>query len=119
MSKIKLSINKVEANQPIAVHKWDKFIGAYLINVETCTNVNDFLKNWNNRIHVWLKYYVSERLSGVGNRLTSAQYCKVFMVSAFWHGFSPMYYVSFFCIGLGSFAHKDMYQMAIFFEDVP
>ena len=47
-------------------HKWDKFVGVYLIDAETSTNCNEFFKAWNHRVHIWIKYYCSERLVGVG-----------------------------------------------------
>ena len=52
-------------------HKWDKFMGVYWFSAETSTNSNDFLRFWNYRVHVWLKYYVSERIAGAGKGLTS------------------------------------------------
>lgn len=47
-------------------HQWDKFIGVYLVECELATNANAVLKNWNYRVHVWLKHYISERLTGKG-----------------------------------------------------
>ena len=41
------------------------------------------------------------------------------MVSAFWHGFYPFYYITFSFAILASFAHKDVYGMRILFSAIP
>ena len=100
-------------------HQWDKFIGVYVYDCETATNSNTFLNRWNYRVHVWLKYYISERLSGKDQRPTTSHYLITFMTSAFWHGFYPFYYVAFGFAILSSFAHKDVYNMWILFRPIP
>lgn len=99
--------------------RWDKIIGVYIWDVETATNVNSLLKAWNHRVHIWLKYYVSERLTGAGNRPSSFDYMATYMISAFWHGFYPMYYINFFLAALTTFVHKDVYNMGYFFRGLP
>jgi lysophospholipid acyltransferase len=42
-----------------------------------------------------------------------------FMVSAFWHGFYPFYYIMFFVTGLLVELSKDIYRARILFEWVP
>ena len=42
-----------------------------------------------------------------------------FMISAFWHGFYPFYYITFSFVILASFAHKDVYGMRILFRSIP
>jgi lysophospholipid acyltransferase len=98
---------------------WDKFMGVYLFDAETASNANEFLKAWNYRVHVWLKYYVSERLTGVGQKAKSWHYLAVYCTSAFWHGFYPFYYVAFTVGALGSFAHKDIYGSWYLFSGIP
>lgn len=58
--------DQIDPNNPdrLGEHQWDKFIGVYLLNCELATNANQVLKNWNYRVHVWLKHYISERLTG-------------------------------------------------------
>lgn len=113
--------DEVDAKDPDSKgpHQWDKFVGVYLYDCEMATNGNTFLNRWNYRIHVWLKYYIAERLTGKGNRPTTGQYLITFMTSAFWHGFYPFYYVAFFFALLVSFAHKDLYNMWILFRPIP
>ena len=47
--------------------KWDKIVGVYYWDCELATNINTWIKWWNYRVYVWLKYYVSERFCGAGN----------------------------------------------------
>jgi len=42
-----------------------------------------------------------------------------FIVSAFWHGFYPFYYVLFFFAALFSEVAKDMYKARIIFRPIP
>jgi lysophospholipid acyltransferase len=42
-----------------------------------------------------------------------------FLVSAFWHGFYPFYYVMFIFAGLFAELTKDIYRSRIFFEFIP
>lgn len=100
-------------------HRWDKFIGVYLTNAETAPNVNYFLANWNYRVHVWLKHYVQERIVEQGKRPNSTQYLTIFMISAFWHGFYPLYYAAFAFAITVSFHHKDVYGCWYLFKDIP
>ena len=100
-------------------HKWDKFIGVYVMECELSNNVNTFLRCWNYRVHVWIKFYLSERICGVGKRPNSWQYLVIFMTSAFWHGFYPGYYIVFALAAFTSFAHKDIYGMGYYFRGVP
>ena len=76
-------------------HKWDKTIGVYIWDAEFATNASHFLKAWNHRVHVWLKFYVADRLTGKDNKPSTMDYFLTYMTSAFWHGFYPFYYVAF------------------------
>lgn len=100
-------------------HRWDKIIGVYIYEVETATNCNSLLRAWNYRVHIWLKHYVSERLTAKDERPTTWHYLATYMISAFWHGFYPLYYVNFFLVAVASFVHKDFYNMWILFKPIP
>ena len=99
--------------------QWDKFVGVYVYDSETASNANGFLKAWNHRVHIWLKYYVSERLTGVGGKPKAWHYLVVYCTSAFWHGFYPFFYVAFSMGAMASFAHKDVYGCWYIFRDIP
>jgi hypothetical protein len=42
-----------------------------------------------------------------------------FIVSAFWHGFYPFYYVMFFVAAILGELTKDLYKSRIFFAFIP
>ena len=98
---------------------WDKIVGVYVLDVELATNINTTLHYWNMRVHIWIKYYISERLAGKGQRPTTVHYLLTFFTSAFWHGFYPFYYITFSYLLLSSFAHKDVYNMWYLFRNIP
>lgn len=103
----------------VVKHKWDRIMGVLLWEAETATNANSFLKAWNHRVHIWIKYYLSERIAGKDGRVTTLQYLEIYIVSAFWHGFYPFYYITFTCVALASFAHKDIYGCWYLFRNIP
>lgn len=43
----------------------------------------------------------------------------VFLTSAFWHGFYPMYYIMFFLAAVLSECTKDVYKCWIYFQAIP
>lgn len=70
-------------------------------------------------IHIWLKHYVYNRTLVNGQKPGLVNSMAVFIVSAFWHGFYPFYYVMFFfCAFLGELA-KDVYRSRIYFSFIP
>ena len=50
---------------------------------------------WNNQTGVWLRYYVYERVKKDKKENEEKASFITFMVSAFWHGFYPGYYIAF------------------------
>ena len=54
------------------------------------------LRYWNYQVHLWLKFYVMQRLVKPGQRPGAFASILTFMISAFWHGFYPWYYLLFF-----------------------
>lgn len=70
-----------------------------IVKVETASNLRTILSNWNICSANWLKQYVYMRVIEEKYSTTMA----IFMtnlVSAFWHGFYPGYYLTFFSSGL-------------------
>ena len=108
-----------EKESKVVKHNWDRIVGVYIFECEVASNANSFLKSWNNRVHVWIKHYLSERLTGENGRPSTIQYITIYFISAFWHGFYPFYYVTFGCIFLSSFAHKDLYQCWFILRSIP
>lgn len=74
--------------------------------VETATSARETLERWNSSIHVWLKRCVYQRVidldtaRGQKPNVERATWT-TFAVSAFWHGFHPSYYTTFFMMWLG------------------
>lgn len=60
--------------------------------VETATTIKEFSNAWNVSANIWLRYFVYMRL---GEYSRVVRTFLTFIVSAFWHGFFPGYYLSF------------------------
>mmetsp|Transcript_20478 Transcript_20478/g.24078 ORF Transcript_20478/g.24078 Transcript_20478/m.24078 type:complete len:196 (+) Transcript_20478:577-1164(+) len=99
--------------------KWDRIMGVYIWEAETASNANSFLRAWNHRVHIWIKYYLSERLVGKDGRPQTIHYITIYFISAFWHGFYPFYYITFSLIAMATFAHKDIYQCWFLLRNLP
>jgi len=76
--------------------KWDKIVSLYIMGVEGANSCMEMLKAWNHQVHLWLKFYVQLRLVTPGKRPSMMVSMSTFIVSAFWHGFYPFYYIMFF-----------------------
>jgi hypothetical protein len=81
-------------------HKFDKVESAGISIVEFDINPKKRIQYWNRTVHLWLKYNLFLRIvsakSKVFNGNNSIASLITFMVSAFWHGFYPVYYIFFF-----------------------
>jgi lysophospholipid acyltransferase len=70
-------------------------------------------------IHIWLKHYIYNRTLAKGQKPGLINNLATFIVSAFWHGFYPFYYVMFFFAALLGELSKDIYRSRIFFRFIP
>ena len=100
-------------------HRWDKIISVYIWELETSTSPIDMLRYWNHQVHLWLKFYIYERLITPGQKPKGYENMATFIVSAFWHGFYPFYYIMFFIAALLSEVAKDLYKARAVFSFVP
>lgn len=84
------------------VHKFDKMGNYNVRQVELNLNVKTKLQWWNRTVHLWLKYNVYLRIVNIDHPKFKNNHSLAslitFMVSAFWHGFYPIYYIFFFQI---------------------
>jgi lysophospholipid acyltransferase len=64
---------------------------------------------WNHGAHMWLKRYVYFRLNAVLNRDLSLYL--TYVISAFWHGFYPMYLYGFLFYAITIETHKELYKL--------
>jgi lysophospholipid acyltransferase len=62
---------------------------------------------------------VQSRVVKPGTRATPKDNMIVYMVSAFWHGFYPFYYVMFFFTAIFAEISKDIYRSRILFSGIP
>lgn len=70
-------------------------------------------------IHIWLKHYVYNRTLVKGKKPGLWNSMAVFIISAFWHGFYPFYYVMFFFCAFFAELAKDVYRSRVFFRFIP
>ena len=92
-----------------------------LKDVEIAKSPMLVLQNWNHSTHLWLKYYISARLTEPGKRATFWHNLTTYMVSAFWHGFYPAYYITFLGGMLVVEVAKDLYKARkmVFYRLIP
>jgi len=77
------------------------------------------LRFWNHQVHLWLKFYIMARLTPAGKRPGMFENMATFIISAFWHGFYPFYYVMFFFAAILSEVAKDIFKARILFGFIP
>lgn len=91
---------------------WDRTRGACIRYAEFGATTKQVIDNWNMSVSLWLRRYVYNRLAGRGaskGMRSSAQHITMIM-SAFWHGFYPSYYVCFLGFSLLTEVSKMGYQ---------
>lgn len=74
------------------VISWDLVRNCYPLKVEFGLNTKSVTDNWNICTATWLRNYVYFRLIGKGRGIATLG---TYMLSAFWHGFYPGYYLFF------------------------
>jgi lysophospholipid acyltransferase len=99
--------------------KWDKVVSVYIWELETANSPIEMLRFWNHQVHLWLKFYVMGRLCAPGKRPGAFENMMTFIVSAFWHGFYPFYYVLFFFAALLVEVSKDIFKARYLFRFIP
>ena len=99
--------------------QWDKIVSVYLWQVETSSSPIEMLRYWNHQVHLWLKFYIMARVTPVGKRPGMKENMITFLVSAFWHGFYPFYYIMFFLAAILSEVAKDVFKARILFSFIP
>lgn len=75
--------------------KWDRVKNIDIKGVETAQSTRDCLESWNMNTNKWLKYYVYLRVAKKGQKPGFRSTLFTFLTSAFWHGFSAGYYLTF------------------------
>jgi len=108
-----------KAGPPGVGHTWDRIVSVYVWALESDPSPPAKMVYWNHGVHLWLKNHVALRLVKKGERLTTAPNMLTFLVSAFWHGFYPFYYIMFFMAALFVETCKDIYRARSLFAGIP
>ncbi|KAJ5077112.1 oysgedart isoform a [Anaeramoeba ignava] len=89
--------------------KWDRLVVFHPIKVETAQSWRDVSESWNIRVNAWLKRYAYLRFAPIGtNKSTTVASYLTYLISAFWHGLYPGYYMAFLTMSLVLEAGKAM-----------
>lgn len=75
---------------------WDGVSNVNIIALETSQSFKVIVDNWNTNTGNWLRRYVYDRVTPPGTKPTMFATVATYMTSAFWHGFYPGYYFTFF-----------------------
>ncbi|KAJ3210992.1 lysophospholipid acyltransferase [Dinochytrium kinnereticum] len=81
-------------------HVWTRGANVDIIGMEFGANPKAMIGAWNMKTGAWLRNYVYLRLTKPGQKPHPIVAIITYMVSAFWHGFYPGYYLTFL---VGSF----------------
>ncbi|KAJ3115729.1 lysophospholipid acyltransferase [Phlyctochytrium bullatum] len=84
-------------NQEQGRHVWDRASNVKILAYEFGQNPKVMLESWNQKTASWLRNYVYLRLTKPGKKPHPMVTVATYLVSAFWHGFYPGYYLTFFC----------------------
>ena len=101
------------------VDQWDKIVSVYIWEIETMVTPIEGMRCWNHQVHLWLKHYVLARLTAPGKRPGAFENMTTFIVSAFWHGFRPFFYIMFFFAAILVEISKDLYKAGAVFSFIP
>lgn len=96
--------NSEKANSQIEIDKnnqnYNRIINIDVYEMEFNPHPSNVFRIWNITTGIWLKRYVRDRFIyyknlNPGNTIKNISYIATFMISAFWHGFYPSYYIMF------------------------
>eukprot|EP01016_Furgasonia_blochmanni_P011871 TRINITY_DN1555_c0_g1_i13.p1 TRINITY_DN1555_c0_g1~~TRINITY_DN1555_c0_g1_i13.p1 ORF type:complete len:334 (-),score=32.79 TRINITY_DN1555_c0_g1_i13:792-1793(-) len=90
--------------------KWDR-VETSVIRCEYFGDWHYYAECWNRSIHLWLKHNVYERLIKNAKVKGSMASNATFIISAFWHGFYPAYYLVFLYFALSNQLSKHFFKL--------
>ena len=99
--------------------KFDKIRSVDVFEVELETSPRDGLAYWNISIATWLRHYVYYRILNEERTNSFVATMITNLFSGFWHGFYPIYYVTFFFVAIMVEISKDMYRKRHVFWFMP
>lgn len=86
-------------NKETGETEWNGFVNVNIYKMEISDSVRQIVANWNIQTEKWLRYYIHERVAQIP-ALKAYKNLITNMMSAFWHGFYPGYYIAFACLTL-------------------
>lgn len=90
-------VDKVTGNE-----KWDRVENINVLKYETSQSLRQSSQEWNKTTNMWLRRYVYDRAPPSYNLYFT------YLVSAFWHGFYPGYYLFFLSTSLCASVHRQV-----------
>lgn len=90
-------VDKVTGN-----HRWDRLENISVWQYETSQSLRTSSQNWNKTTNLWLRRYVYDRAP------PSINLYFTYLVSAFWHGFYPGYYMFFLSVAAATVVHRQI-----------
>ena len=76
-------------------HDWERYATSHILGVEFNPSIADTPRHWNICTGLWLRHYVYERLSAVGDKPSFINMLITQLVSGVWHGLLPGYWLFF------------------------
>lgn len=77
-------------------NKWNRLQNVNIRQIEMAPNLRVLLSGWNANTAEWLRYSIYNRIYSKGSQNSSTVATMVtFLLSAFWHGYYPGYYLTF------------------------
>lgn len=83
-------------------HEWDRVENINVLKYETSQSLRTSSQNWNKTTNLWLRRYVYDRAP------PSVNLYFTYLVSAFWHGFYPGYYMFFLSAAAATVVHRQV-----------
>lgn len=82
--------------------RWDRVENINVWAYETSQSLRSSSQNWNKTTNLWLRRYVYDRAP------LSVSLYFTYLVSAFWHGFYPGYYMFFLSVAAATMVHRQI-----------
>lgn len=82
--------------------RWDRVENINVWKYETSQSLRTSSQNWNKTTNLWLRRYVYDRAPA------SVSLYFTYLVSAFWHGFYPGYYMFFLSVAAATVVHRQV-----------
>lgn len=83
-------------------HRWDRLENIDVLAYETSQSLRTSSQNWNKTTNKWLRRYVYDRAPASVNLYLT------YLISAFWHGFYPGYYMFFLSVAAATMVHRQI-----------